>query len=1689
MGGPFTKKQAAGLLVMLYFLSVLAGVIGQGNTSFLKDSTNQQEATNIGQSTTIAIGSWPDGANERIDFDVSNGSSIRNLDLTFNPSTIPSSTANIWTNSNHWKSNSVYDGMNVNSTELTLLPKGIMWDFESTAHGWTLGSAWSVGYDTTIGQVNGVHSGSNALYTYNGNYPNYMGQNYATSPTFDCSGCSGTWSLKYWKRLGIESASFDHAYVQVTNSGGSWSTIWSHTSGTTNPSSWSQMTHDISNYIGGNANFQVRFVMGTTDGSVTYTGWNVDDVQIEPTGGISGGEGNWTSQVISPLLDGRGELREFGLMHIDASLSSGSLFEWSLIDASTGAIIPGFENMDTLTTDLGVIDWNKHPEIRLKIHISTNGGSVAPIIRSISFNGHIAFTFDNDPTEVGWNLNGSSWSTSGTISGTGTTLSPEFKVRSGFSKFKTMNDIIGDGVLQFSIDSGETWLDLPEEGTYTLSVPAYMVQFRMTSIPAAQTSWTLNTFDVELVRTSTPDGLRIDVGLDGAPEWSMDQAHIGRLGMQDRLEDGSMWKEQQYTVSSSANFYVAAPKKGVDALSFFLSSPLQEMKSPYLALSVDGTDVMSRSLPNIQFLHEITLTPSERANLNTALSNAQNTHGIPGLEMTLIEFRIGSSLEPGSVTLGGFFAPYNGTISLSFDSTSSVVLGLNSELMNSPVVNGQRTVSLPIRMSQSGAVVVVLDDVQSSTSVLPVSLVVENASNTLTPSTSWIRTRSTFDLGLMTMDNPLTYAINSNWQVELNLNGLLQASSIRCSLGQLPVTAMSISSCSTQGQSLMWNDAGNMGEIVALTSGSRLEIQHKFKIPDGWNDEQSATLGVHLISGSGPMLPVTHQFGLGHSNGVENDIEVKSWSILSSNGVRSSQEYPYLQAGQEVSVEVRLGFEGVEERAFPRTGQALVRFFADGYEVSSTSILYEGVALLPYTVPIGRTQVELNVEVIPLKGQDVVFPMARNLTFGFDTVQPTLLYSNIDTYSQHQVGQDVELQFLIADRPHLPTHSKIHLWTSWKHDENDDMRMQFDETTTHELVQPLSLDALSGFYTYNVNIRQASVGDFFIGWLDVADSAGHVLQEGGNFQSPMFFVQINNDEAPSIGTTTMKWNHSSGDVWLHPEEMYELSIPLYERGGISDIQEIRLDLSSNAVQSSTIIYNSTSKECTSLNNYLEIESCDLTTVGSEDYFARDGMFSISFNLKWGYDPDVNLRRLPLITLYDQIGQSNQFELSALTWRFSGEITIDKESIEFKFADSSSSEIGYFVEPRTVFDISSDIVWYRTGERISESFEFELTLGNNDFVANTENSSLQTELLAPLEPGTFGLFAELHDAPSGALFRGVNEALVYIIVDETAPKVIAVNQPSPNRMLLESEWDEKKFEIRIREDTKINASSITLNWAIHEQGLGLNSQAMLEGLAPMNLIGGIDSGESIPFEAVLDLDSIMTVGMRSMSLELRIWISGNDEAGHNLERSFNDIDAPLRVWPLEQRIAAFEFSSVELTPSSGIQEGDVIDIVAFLKNTGQASGEAQLVMELVESNGARTRLASQSMTAQSNETILFQQEWIPNREGTMWIEIHILNSNNTFGTSETIRVQSASSDGLLSSLNEVNSTLLVIISLIIAGLVVVLIYGLKKPAQHQMSQLPQHAAKNLPTLEQPSQQQYGAYGGQTQAYSPGDNPYQ
>ncbi len=156
--------------------------------------------------------------------------------------------------------------------------------------GWTLDSGtapyrWQYGQPTGQG-ANGRdptsgYTGNNIIgYNLNGDYPNSLNPaQYAKTPAIDCSGYENV-RLSFYRWLGLESATYDHATVQVSNNGTSWTTVWNHTGGTFCDTSWVYQEFDISAVADGHATVYVRWGMGTTDGSVVYPGWNIDDVSL-----------------------------------------------------------------------------------------------------------------------------------------------------------------------------------------------------------------------------------------------------------------------------------------------------------------------------------------------------------------------------------------------------------------------------------------------------------------------------------------------------------------------------------------------------------------------------------------------------------------------------------------------------------------------------------------------------------------------------------------------------------------------------------------------------------------------------------------------------------------------------------------------------------------------------------------------------------------------------------------------------------------------------------------------------------------------------------------------------------------------------------------------------------------------------------------------------------------------------------------------------------------------------------------------------------------------------------------------------------------------------------------------------------------------------------------------------------------
>jgi len=147
--------------------------------------------------------------------------------------------------------------------------------------GWDKTGNWAFGIPAGIG--GDPSSGYTGQYVYgynlNGTYENDMNEETLTSNPIDCSNIQNV-TLSFYRWLGIESSTYDHARIDVSTNGTTWTTIWNHTGGTIQENSWSLKTYNISSIADRQPLLLIRWVMGPTDYSDTYAGWNIDDISV-----------------------------------------------------------------------------------------------------------------------------------------------------------------------------------------------------------------------------------------------------------------------------------------------------------------------------------------------------------------------------------------------------------------------------------------------------------------------------------------------------------------------------------------------------------------------------------------------------------------------------------------------------------------------------------------------------------------------------------------------------------------------------------------------------------------------------------------------------------------------------------------------------------------------------------------------------------------------------------------------------------------------------------------------------------------------------------------------------------------------------------------------------------------------------------------------------------------------------------------------------------------------------------------------------------------------------------------------------------------------------------------------------------------------------------------------------------------
>lgn len=182
-----------------------------------------------------------------------------------------------------WKANDGAFDSNIATDSITVGGPQAVYTFPMDVNpGWTTTGQWAWGPPQGLsGDPAAGFTGAN-VYGYNlaGDYPNNMlSTEYLTTLAIDCSGLSQV-QLRFRRWLGVESSTYDHANIQVSNNGTTWTPVWDHSGAALNEAAWSFQTYNIAAIADGSPTVYLRWGMGTTDGSVIYHGWNIDDVEI-----------------------------------------------------------------------------------------------------------------------------------------------------------------------------------------------------------------------------------------------------------------------------------------------------------------------------------------------------------------------------------------------------------------------------------------------------------------------------------------------------------------------------------------------------------------------------------------------------------------------------------------------------------------------------------------------------------------------------------------------------------------------------------------------------------------------------------------------------------------------------------------------------------------------------------------------------------------------------------------------------------------------------------------------------------------------------------------------------------------------------------------------------------------------------------------------------------------------------------------------------------------------------------------------------------------------------------------------------------------------------------------------------------------------------------------------------------------
>jgi len=1606
------KRCAVFLVFMMFTMSLVAFTPNLSEISPQDAELEKADANgfaSLNSTEVVTINSHPNAVTNSFKVEVPEGEAVRNLSLELSPAALPRSEGISFTAPNDFnQTGATSQGVDYNSTGLQVSAIDEYWSFEGSTN---LPSGWTSS-NTNYGRINTMSCGTNG--SSSRSLTVRHGSVSVTSNQIDLSSLSNG-QISFWMRegqsgCGEDPDSSEHMFVEYIRSSGSWGQITYFNAGLGYPY---YTPRNVAFNLPNDAfhsNFKFRFRLSHGSGTCCDW-WFVDDVRLTKPGG----EGNWTTPAFGPSANNanfRSLPGPYGMMSIDTDAPSNAV-TWSVLDASNNTPLDGFYERQGHWADLGGIDWQKHPAIRLKVTLEAMGTGSVTKVNGVHIQGLFVNSFDDNPTD--WSLIACSWD-GDSIVGDGEAYSPTFISRRPISRISTDLTVTGGGHLEATIDGG-AWVTLPTSGLTNLDNWVHSVQFRW--IGQGQ-NFDLQRFEVELHGSGLPESPLIDLGNDGHEEWGLTNDSIGTWGWQDVLADGNRSIDLKFPNQHNIEFWI--PKDSAGDLVFEVSPELSTgVTDLQIQLLIGGNVISSWTYGSGDDSRLLRVQQADKANLVAELTISPPVYSQSGIEYVAVEMMLDGLA--GGVRFGGIAIPHSPTAVLQFEPESDFILGLNNLAGSMAATNGW--VSLPLSMSWDylGSMEVTLRELNTG---LATDISLESAANlsaTLTP--SW---------QMFEFKHNLTVDSGELAALRYDLVGVNNAVTYTVWLGASPLPPDAIEG---DGEAIILPaifDTGNYSTPAGASGPGiccELHPTLRFSLNASWDDEDLVTLTLRGVMADGLIsLPWVHMFGVGPSQGVENDMKITDWRVLNDLGIEIADETSYLKADSDISVEVEFGFEGLESMFAPRSDDIEVRLLENGIVKAQTNQLNQGVATFNTRTPLVTGDVEYAVEFDPLVGGDDVTTIVLNRSFEIDSISPIVIYQSVKAHDHLEPSLSQTLTFELYDMPVLPTDVTLMLWRQWQDDSDGDGEIDADEFQPQNMVIPSNLSINRGNYSFTFDDTFGLEGDLVAGYLTGSDPAGNAIIGGGSpiTNAQLFVYQLMSDEAPSITRDGAGWTGGPRD-WLHPSPTYGLIIPFEEGNGFSDIDHININLAGNSIEDQLRVgWNASSGECVTPSQHLEIVNCHVrASVGAINAFTSDLYIQIDFKLAWDLPDEGDLRREPDIEVVDRAGQGDWLALPELRWRFSTDLQIEPDSILVELAEGKRSASGAWVAPNSNISISGRVSFSPTGDLPSDEMKVKVMLDDKGSTVRTENGWWSATLKAPSQassaiPMTF----ELTEIPAQA--RDVTDTgltILHIIVDSTPPIPIDVVGPRIGSEIQVSSLSSVVVEIQIKEFEQLDIETVRLNWLV-THGSNPYGDEIVSGQSVVVLPAHNPAGEAIPVRATLELQSLIPAVMLSEELTLHAWITGKDMVGNEMvsDIQFNSEGSPFAAWGIQQLQADLVVEDADLSYSRNgeIELGDKIMVTVQVHNLGEVYGVAELTLKEIDSEGVSRVITPIYATVgvDPDGSSQAQIDWVPESEGHYFIVV--LMGDEEVATGDVVTVTQPAESGLLADLNEQGFTI-------------------------------------------------------------------